>query len=66
MNETKEIFGILGFLVACVFAYQSYDGFRSAIGDRQGKASGILSAVISGGLALILFWGLLLFVLFGR
>jgi hypothetical protein len=62
----KEIFWTLGFLVACWFVYQSYDAFRSVITGTHPKASGILSGVISGGIALILFWGLLLFLLFGR
>ncbi len=62
----KEIFWILGFLAACWFAYQSYDAFRSAITGTHAKAAAIVSGVISGGIALILFWGLLLFVLFGR
>ena len=62
----REIFWILGFLVACWFVYQSYDAFRSAITGTHPKASGILSGVISGGIALILLWGLLLFVLFDR
>ena len=62
----REIFWILGFLVACWLVYQSYDAFRSAIRGTQPKASGILSGAISGGIALILFWGLLLLVLFGR
>jgi hypothetical protein len=62
----KEIFWILGFALACWFGYQSYGAFRSAITGVHPKASGILSGVISGGIALILFWGLLLFVLFGR
>ena len=62
----REIFWILGFLVACWLVYQSYDAFRSAITGTHPKASDIRSGVISGGIALILLWGLLLFVLFGR
>jgi hypothetical protein len=62
----REIFWILGFLVACWFVYPSYDAYRSAITGTRAKASGILSGVITGGIALILLWGLLLFVLFGR
>jgi hypothetical protein len=56
----------VGFFVACWFVYQSYDAFRSAISGTRAKASGILSGVISGGIALILLWGLLLLALFGR
>jgi hypothetical protein len=62
----REIFWILGFLVACWLVYQSYDAFRSAITDLHPKASDILSGLISGGIALILFWALLLLVMFGR
>jgi hypothetical protein len=62
----REIFWIVGFLVACWLVYQSYDAFRSVVRGTHPKASGILSGVISGGIALILLWGLLLFVLFGR
>jgi hypothetical protein len=62
----KEIFWIFGFAVACWFVYQSYDAFRSVITGTHPKASGILSGVISGGIALILLWGLLLLALFGR
>ncbi len=62
----REIFWILGFLVACGFVYQSYAAFRSAITGTHAKASGIVSGVISGGIALILLWGLLLLALFGR
>jgi hypothetical protein len=62
----REIIWILGFLIACGFVYQSYAAFRSVITGTHPKASGILSGVITGGIALILLWGLLLFVLFGR
>jgi hypothetical protein len=62
----REIIWILGFLIACGFIYQSYAAFRSVITGTHPKASGILSGVITGVIALILLWGLLLFVLFGR
>jgi hypothetical protein len=62
----REIFWILGFLVACWLVYQSYGAFRSASRGTHPRATDILAGVISGGIALILFWGLLLFVLFGR